>query len=192
MPYNNETGHSYFESNAEAEQWGSTYAPEMYFFPSYFQLQPIVDNTPFIPEDPLTWLPLCLQCHRPYHAEAVCPTTFQNIPPAVELLYCNAGASIYLEGNVTGSSSSIGFITLQRETRPCDPEQIIKECTYCKGPPHSPTKCPAIIQGAWSLPLQRQTSPIPIPPKPKEDLTSSQYPNCSVKPLPKRARQPPS
>ncbi len=37
---------------------------------------------------------------------------------------------------VTGSSSSTGFITIWRETRPCNPEQIIEECTYCKGPPH--------------------------------------------------------
>src|SRR6266851_8283536 len=78
---------------------------------------------------------------------------------------------------VTGSMSSTGFITIQREIRPRDPDQIMEECTYCQGPPHSPTKCPVIIQGAWSSPLQRQTSPTSIP-KPKENPALPKYPNC--------------
>src|SRR6266851_511372 len=90
---------------------------------------------------------------------------------------------------VTGSSSSTGFITIWRETRPCDPNQIMEECTYCQGPYHSPTKCPTIIKGAWSSPSQRQMLPIPIPPKPKEDVTS-RYPDHPIKPLPKRASEP--
>ena len=93
---------------------------------------------------------------------------------------------------VAGSSTSTGFITIQRETRPHDPEQIIEECIYCQRPPHLPTKCPIIIQGAWSSSLlQRPTKPIPIP-KPREGSTSSRHPDCPIKPLPKRARQPPS
>src|SRR6266851_6521050 len=93
-------------------------------------------------------------------------------------------------GSVTGSSSSTGFITIRGETRPHDPDQIMEECTYCQGPPHSPTQCPTIIQGAWSSLSQRQMSPIPIPPKPKEDASTDKYPNCPIKPLPKRAREP--
>jgi len=72
-----------------------------------------------------------------------------------------------------------------------NPEQIIEECDYCQGPSHLSTKYSTIIQGAWALPSHRKTSPGPIPPKPKEELPISKYPNCPVKPLPKRARQPP-
>ncbi len=90
---------------------------------------------------------------------------------------------------VTGSTSSTGFITIQRETRLRDPDQIMEECTYCQGPPHSPTECPIIIRGAGPSASRRQTKPIPIPSKPKESPTTDKYPNCLVKPLPKRARE---
>src|SRR5713101_8289603 len=122
MPYNDKTGHSYFESNAEAERWDSLYIPGFfpYPFPFYYNRQqdlaPIIDETPFIPQDPLIHPLPCLQCNQPYHPKAVCPTTFQNIPSATELFYHDAGASIYSEGDVTGSTSSTGFITIQQET----------------------------------------------------------------------------
>ncbi len=60
---------------------------------------------------------------------------------------CETGIGV----GVTGSTSSTGFITIRRETRPHDPNQIMEECAYCQGPPHSPTDCPTIIQGAGPL-----------------------------------------
>ncbi len=119
---------------------------------------------------------LLSNCAEPAHAAA--------LQGELQFLVCVYG------GSVTGSLSSTGFITIQRETRPHDPDQIMEECIYCQGPPHSPTQCPAIIQGAWSSPSQRQTLPIPIPPKPKEDTTTDKYPDHPIKPLLKRARQP--
>jgi hypothetical protein len=32
MSYNDETGHSYFKSNANAERWNSLYAPDAYYY----------------------------------------------------------------------------------------------------------------------------------------------------------------
>src|SRR6266851_5749563 len=132
MPYDDETGHSYFKSDAEAEQWDSLYILGFYPFPAYYNqqqdLMPIVDETPFIPYDPLAQPIPCLQCNDPYHMDAMCPTTFQDIPSATGLLYHDVGASVYLEGNVTKPLCSIGFITIWRETRPCNPNQIMEEC----------------------------------------------------------------
>src|SRR5216683_8147270 len=129
MPYDDETGHSYFENDEEAEQWDSLYVLELFPwpFPSYYDQRqtpmPIIDETPFIPQDPLARPLPCLQCNKPYHAEAICPPTFQDIPSAMELLNRDAGASIYSEGDVTRSTSSAGFITIRRETRPRNPDQ---------------------------------------------------------------------
>src|SRR6266851_7929332 len=131
----------------------------------------------------------CLQCDNPYHPEAVCPTTFQNIPSAAELLHHDAGASVYSEGDVTRSTSSTGFITIRRETRPHDPDQIMEECAYCQGPPHSPTECPTIINAAGPL-ASREPKPTRTLAKPRKRSNMDAYPNRPIKPLPKRVREP--
>ena len=91
---------------------------------------------------------------------------------------------------VTGSTSSTGFISMWRETRPCDPDQIMEKCAYCQGPPHSPTDCPTIVQGAGPSASQERTKPTCVPAKPKESSTTDKYPDHPIKPLPKRAREP--
>src|SRR6266851_75507 len=113
MPYDNETGHSYFKSDNDAEQWLSLYAPEAYYYPLPIDQQPgtipidapMHDNSPFIPKDPCTQLPACLQHNEPHHPKAVCPTTSEDLPSTATLLLCDAGASVYKEGDVTRSTS---------------------------------------------------------------------------------------
>src|SRR6266851_4772502 len=97
------------------------------------------------------------------------------------LTVCKMRGSVKCTMFVTRSSISTGFIIIQRESRPRDPEQIVEKCAYCQGPSHSPTECPIIIQEAWPSLLQRQMTPISIP-KPKEDLTSPKHPNHPTKP----------
>src|SRR6266851_1818781 len=76
MPYDNETGHSYFKSDEDAERWLSYYAPEAYYYTFPIDT-PMHNNSPFIPKD----------------------------PSATTSCLCNAGASVYKKGDVTGSTS---------------------------------------------------------------------------------------
>ena len=86
MPYDNETGHSYFKSDKDAEHWLSYYVPEAYYYTSPIDQQggtiptdtSMCDDSPFIPEDPFSM------------------TTLSSH---------DAGASVYKEGDVTGSTS---------------------------------------------------------------------------------------
>jgi hypothetical protein len=65
------------------------------------------------------------------------------------------------------------------------------ECSHCGGVYHSPTQCPVIISQAFDYAPRVKVDPIPIPSKPEEGApTSSRYPECVIKPLPQRAREP--
>jgi hypothetical protein len=107
MPYDDETGHSYFETDEDAECWLNLYTPEAYYYASPADPHPGTipinnpmpdDDTPFIPQNPSPEFPLCPQCNDHHCANAICFTTFEeNL--AVPLR--DAGASIYKEGDVT-------------------------------------------------------------------------------------------
>ena len=63
MPYDDETGHSYFESDEEAERWLSLYAPEVFLYPSPIDQRPrtipMDDVIPSSPTIPSPEFPLC-------------------------------------------------------------------------------------------------------------------------------------
>ena len=50
MSYNDETGHSYFESDANADQWNSLYAPNS---PSNSPCDPTITQPPAAPLPPI-------------------------------------------------------------------------------------------------------------------------------------------
>src|SRR5216683_6616560 len=61
-----------------------------------------------------------------------------------------------------------------------------RECTHCRGVYHSPTQCPVIIAQACDYSPCVKTSPTLTPPKLREgSLTSTQYLERVIKPLPK-------
>ena len=67
----------------------------------------------------------------------------------------------------------------------CPTTFTLKRCIYCNGNHHSPTQCPIIITQAYDYPPHIKVSPLPVPPKPEEEmLTFSQYPEHAIKPLP--------
>jgi hypothetical protein len=148
------------------------------------------DDTPFVPQNPSPEFPLCLQCSNHHHRDAICFTTFEaNL--AVPL--CDAGASIYKEGDVTRSScqAHIDKYFTRRPTVGVNRNNAHHKCTHCGGVYHSPTQCPIIITQAFNYALRVKVDPIPIPPKPEEGTpTSSRYPERAIKPLPQRAREP--
>jgi hypothetical protein len=104
MPYNNETGHSYFKSDKDTDQWLNLYAPEAYYYPLPADPQPRTipiddpmpdDDTPFIPQNPSPKFPLCPQCNDHHHLNAICFTTFEE---NLAIPLHDAGASIYKGG----------------------------------------------------------------------------------------------
>jgi hypothetical protein len=73
----------------------------------------------------------------------------------------------------------------------CPTTFTLERCTYCNGNRYSPTQCPSIIAQAFNYAPCVKATPIPISPKPEEGApTSSRYPECAIKPLPQRAREP--
>jgi len=60
MSYDDETGHSYFESDADADRWNSLYAPDAYYYNTFNDpckpttTQPLADLLPPIPKQALT------------------------------------------------------------------------------------------------------------------------------------------
>jgi hypothetical protein len=150
MPYDNKTSHFYFKSDEDAERWLNLYAPEAYYYPSPTGPQsgtisinnPMLDNnTPFIPQSPF---PLCPQCNNHHHPNAICFTIFEEnlaIP-----LY-DAGASIYKEGDVTGSShqAHIDKYFTRRSATGVNRDNAHHKCSHCGGIYYSSTQCPIII-----------------------------------------------
>jgi hypothetical protein len=199
MPYDDETGHSYFESDEDTERWLNLYAPEAYYYASPADPHPGTipiddpmpdDDTPFIPWNPSPEFPLYPQCNDHHRQNAICFTTFEaNL--AVPLR--DAGASIYKEGDVTGSShqARIDEYFTRRPTVGVNRNNAHHECTHCGGVYHPPTQCPIIVTQAFNYAPRVKVDPIPIPPKPEEGVpTSSRYPERAIKPLPRRAREP--
>jgi hypothetical protein len=78
MPYDDETGHSYFESNEDANGWLSLYMPEIFFYPSPTnqrpRIVPIEDDTSSSPTIPPPEFPLCLQCSDHHCPNAIVST----------------------------------------------------------------------------------------------------------------------
>ena len=94
---------------------------------------------------------------------------------------------------VTGSShqARIDEFFTRRPTIGVNRDNAHYECSHCGGVYHSPTQCPVIITQVFNYVLCIKAAPILIPLKPKEGApTSSQYPECTIKPLPWRAREP--
>jgi hypothetical protein len=199
MPYNDKTGHSYFETNEDAECWLNLYMLEAYYYTSPADQHPGTipidnpmpdDNTPFVPQNPSPEFPLCPQCSDHHRRDAICFTIFEeNLAAPLH----DAGASIYKEGDVTGSSrqARIDEYFTRRPVIGVNRDNAHRECTHCGGVYHLPTQCPVIVTQAFNYAPRIKADPIPIPPKPEASApTSSRYPEHAIKPLPRRAREP--
>jgi hypothetical protein len=192
MPYDDKTGHSYFESDKDTEHWLSLYVPEVFFYPSPIdqrpRIVPMEDDTPSSPTIPLPEFPLCLQCSDHHHPNAIC------VEGAIATTLRDAGASIYKEGDVTGSTSEgwgrpiprpclrspleifedcIHCSDKYHDSTMCPTTFMLERCTYCNGNRHSPTQCPSIVTQAFNYAPHVKADPILIPPKPKEGTPTS-------------------
>jgi hypothetical protein len=130
------------------------------------------DDTPFISQNPSPEFPLCPQCNDHHRPNAICFTTFKE---NLAIPLHNAGASIYKEGDVTGSScqAHIDEYFTRRPTMGVNRDNAHCKCTHCGGVYHSPTQCPVIISQAFNYAPRVKATPIPIPPKPKEGMPTS-------------------
>jgi hypothetical protein len=163
-------------------------------------MEDVVPSSPTIPPPEF---PLCPQCSNHHRPNAIC------VEGAMASTLHDAGASIYKEGDVTGSTPE-GWgrpIPGPRLRSPletfedcgdkyhdstiCPTTFTLERCPYCSSNCHSPTQCPNIIAQAFNYAPRIKADPIPIPPKPEEGTpTSSRYPERAIKPLPRRAREP--
>jgi len=199
MPYDDKTGHSYFESDEEAERWLSLYTSEAFLYPSPVdqrpRIVPIEDDMPPSPE-----FPYCPQCSDHHHPNTIC------VEGAMATTLRDIGASIYKKGDVTRSTPKgwgrpISGPRLRspletfdncthcgdkyHDSTMCPTIFTIKRCIYCNGNRHSPTQCLSIIAQAFNYVPRVKATPVPVPLKPKESApTSNLYPECMIKPLP--------